>query len=252
MWNLQNKKALVTGATKGIGRAIAEELMNLGAEVWISARTLADVEAMVAEYREKGFKIFGSAADVAISEQRQELLRAIELEWGKLDILVNNAGINIRKPTLEYETSDYDRLMQVNLASVWELSRQCQPWLKESKGCIVNISSTASQRVVRTSTAAYAMSKAAVEQLTRFLAVEWGPDQIRVNAIMPWYTATPLAEAVLKDPEKKERILARTPMLRIGQPEEVARAVAFLCMPAASYITGVCMPVDGGFMALGL
>jgi Tropinone reductase 1 len=96
------------------------------------------------------------------------------------------------------------------------------------------------------------MSKAAMEQMTRFLAVEWGPHQVRVNAVLPWYTATELAEQVLKDPEKKERILERTPLLKIGQPAEVARAAAFLAMPAASYITGVCLPVDGGFLALGL
>ena len=252
MWNLNGKKALISGATKGIGRAIAEEFMNLGADVWITARTKEDVDAMVAEYREKGFNIYGTAVDISVSEGRMELMRELEFQWGKLDILINNAGINIRKSTLEYGPDDFDRIMKVNMESVWEMSRLCYPFLLETKGSVVNISSTASQRIVRTSTAAYAMSKAAVEQLTRFLAVEWGSHNIRVNAIMPWYTATPLAEQVLKDPVKKERILERTPLLRIGKPEEIARAVAFLCMPASSYITGVCLPVDGGFMALGL
>ena len=117
---------------------------------------------------------------------------------------------------------------------------------------MINVSSTASQRVVRTSTAAYAMSKAAIDQLTKFFAVEWGPDDIRVNAVLPWYTATPLVESVLSDPMKKENILSRTPLNRICLPEEVARMIAFLSMPAASYISGVCVPVDGGFSALGL
>ena len=252
MWNLQNKKVLITGATKGIGKAITEEFLSLGAHVWIVSRTEEDVKNMVAENQEKGHVILGSAMDVSNYEQMQELMRDIEYHWGALDVLVNNAGINIRKPTLEYDTEDFEQIISVNLKSVWDLSRLCFPYLKTSKGAVVNISSTASERIVRTSTAAYAMSKAGIDQLTRFLAVEWGPHQIRVNAIQPWYIATPLAEQVLKDPEKKEKILERTPLLRIGKPEEVAKAVAFLSMPASSYITGVCLPVDGGFLALGL
>lgn len=252
-WNLKNKKALVTGATKGIGRAITEELLDLGAEVWVTARTETDIQAMLQEFRSIGRPIAGCAADVGTAEGRHQLVQKIAHEWDALDLLINNAGINIRKSTLEFETEDYQRLMQVNLDSVWELSRACYPWLKTAgHPAIVNISSVASARTIRSSTAAYAMSKAAVDQLTRFLATEWGPDNIRVNAVLPWYTATPLANEVLKDEEKRERILARTPLQRIGKPEEVAQLVAFLCMPAASYITGACVPVDGGFMALGL
>lgn len=252
MWDLQNKKALISGATKGIGRAIAIEFMQLGAEVWITARTAQDINDMITEFSDLGFKIHGTAMDVADAEGRQLLLKEIDKKWGKLDILVNNAGINIRKKTLEYEKEDFDRLMSVNMTSVWEMSRLFYPYFKLSRGSIVNISSTASQRIIRTSTAAYAMSKAAVEQLTRFLAVEWGPEQVRVNAVLPWYTSTPLAEQVLQDPEKKALILDKTPMRKIGHPADIARATAFLAMPAAGHITGVCLPVDGGFLALGL
>jgi Tropinone reductase 1 len=252
MWNLENKKALISGGTKGIGRATAEEFMKLGAEVWITARTETDLNSMLEEYRSKGFKIFGTAADLSDPEQIQFLISAIKNQWNGLDILVNNAGMNIRKPTNEFSQEDFDKILKLNTTAVWQLSRLCYPWLKESKGSVVNVSSTASQRVVRTSTAAYAMSKAAIDQLTKFFAVEWGPDDIRVNAVLPWYTATPLVESVLSDPMKKENILSRTPLNRICLPEEVARLIAFLSMPAASYISGVCVPVDGGFSALGL
>lgn len=252
MWNLENKKALITGGTKGIGRSTTVEFLKLGAEVWISARTASDLDNMVKEYRSLGFKIFGTVADLSDPKQVQLLISEIKDQWNSLDILVNNAGMNIRKATQDFNIDDFESIIKLNMNAVWQLSRLCYPWLKESKGTVVNVSSTASQRVVRTSTAAYAMSKAAVDQLTRFFAVEWGPDNIRVNAVLPWYTATPLVESVLNDPLKKENILSRTPLNRICQPEEVARLIAFLNMPAASYVNGVCIPVDGGFSALGL
>ncbi len=253
MWNLNNKKVLVTGASKGIGTAIALELLTLGAEVWVNARGKEELQEMVFSLRSEGQPIYGTVADVSQTQGRQLLLDEIAQRWGGLDILVNNVGTNIRKSILDYEEVDLQQLMQTNMESVWELMRSCYPWLKASgQGVVVNISSVAAQRIVRSSTAAYAMSKAAVEQLSRFLACEWGPDNIRVNSIAPWYIATPLVEPVLNDPQRLQTILERTPLGRVGQPEEVARAVAFLCMPAASYITGVCLAVDGGFSNLGL
>lgn len=253
-WSLAGKKALITGATKGIGKAIADELVLLGAAVFLVARTTKDVQKCVEQYRRDGYEAYGMAADVSDKAQLQQLLAKIEETWGNLDILVNNAGINIRKNTLDYSTEDYQKIMDVNLKSAWELSRLCYPLLKANQqgGSIVNMSSVASLRTIRTSTAAYAMSKAAMEQMTKFMAAEWGADNIRVNAVLPWYIATPLAQEVLKDKAKHQSIIDRTPMQRVGQPAEVARTVAFLAMPAASYISGACIPVDGGFLTLGL
>ena len=119
-------------------------------------------------------------------------------------------------------------------------------------GSIINISSVSSEKIIRTSTAAYAMTKAALDQMTRFLAVEWGPDQIRVNAIQPWYIDTDLVASVLNDPQKKENIINKTPLGRVGQADEVASLASFLAMSQSSYITGTTIPVDGGFHSLGL
>jgi tropinone reductase I len=250
-WTLRGKKALITGATKGIGKAITDEFLSLGAQVMLVARSRDEVEDAVQEYMAKGYQVSGIAADVAQREGQDKILQAIKEQWNGLDVLINNVGTNIRKPTLSYPEEDFRQLMATNLESAWELSRMCYPYLKEAKGSIINLSSVSSVRAIRTSTAAYAMTKAALEGMTRFLSAEWGPDGIRVNCVLPWYTRTPLAEQVLQDEAKKQSIISRTPMGRIGEPYEVAGAVAFLAMPAAGFITGVSLPVDGGFLSLG-
>ena len=250
-WSLSGKRALITGATKGIGLAVVEEFVALNAAVFVVSRTAADVSALVARLQADGADAAGLAADLSTQAGRAALLGAVEAHWGGLDVLVNNVGTNLRRPTLEYTLDDLRTLMAINLESAWALSTAAHPWLKGG-GSIVNVSSISSQIIVQTSTAAYAMTKGAMDQMTRFFAVEWAPDGIRVNSVHPWYIRTPLAEQVLQDPDKRARIEAVTPMGRVGEPEEVARAVAFLSMAAASYITGEHLSVDGGFCRLGV
>ncbi|MEM8601207.1 MAG: SDR family oxidoreductase, partial [Bacteroidota bacterium] len=250
-WTLANTTALVTGGTQGIGRAIVEELLDLGATVLIAARTASDVEEQTSMWIAEGYDARGVVADLATPEGRASVMDAVQAEFdGHLDTLVNNVGTNLRKPTLAYTLADLRQLMAVNLESAYELTRACYPLLKATRGSVVNVSSVSTRRILATSTAAYAMTKGAMDQLTDFLAVEWGPDGIRVNAVHPWYIRTPLAEQVLKDDAKRTKIIGATPLGRVGEPEEVARAVAFLAMPAANYITGAHLVVDGAFSKL--
>jgi len=164
---------------------------------------------------------------------------------------VNNVGANVRRKTLDYSEDELRMLIETNVVSAFELCRLAHPHLSEhANAAIVNIGSVSGMTHVRTGSP-YGLTKAALTQLTRNLACEWAADGIRVNAVAPWYIRTQRTEDALADPDYLDEVLARTPLQRIGEAEEVAAAVTFLCMPAAAYITGECLAVDGGFLKYG-
>jgi Tropinone reductase 1 len=249
-WRLDGMRALVTGASSGIGLAVAREFAALGADLLLVARGREGLERAGAEV-EAGFpecSLRLLPADVSTVEGREQICSAV---GDRLQILVNNAGTNIRKRMDELTLEEYRHVQQVNLESCFDLCRLLRPaLLRGAPAAVVNNASVAGLTHLRTG-APYGMSKAAMIQLTRNLAVEWSAEGIRVNAVAPWYIRTPLAEQVLSDAAYRQDVLHRTPMGRVGEPEECARAIAFLCMPAAAYITGQCLAVDGGFSVYG-
>lgn len=248
MWNLQGKKALVTGGTKGIGLAIVKEFLSLGAEVLVVARDTKNIQGKV----KHSANLFTMEGDVTHPAFRFALLEKVKVNWGKLDLLVNNVGTNVRKKFVDYTEEEYKQLFETNLFSLTEITRLSYPFLKAAgNASVVNLASVAGSFDVQTGPP-YGMTKAAIIQFSKHLAAEWAKDGIRVNTVSPWYIQTPLTESVLSQPERLEKILARTPMNRVGQPEEVASLVAYLSMDNASYITGQNIMVDGGMSVKGL
>ncbi|MEP6632757.1 MAG: SDR family oxidoreductase [Luteimonas sp.] len=252
-WRLDGQLALVTGGSAGIGRAIARELLGFGASVLIAARDADALELARDELSEEfpDGDIRALVGDVVDDEQRREMLDWVEDRGDGLNILVNNAGGNRSKPANDYAEDEWREIFEVNVFAAFELSRCAHPLLtKHAASSIVNVGSVSGLTHVR-SGAPYGMSKAALHQMTRNLAVEWAEDGVRVNAVAPWYIRTRRTTAKLADPDYLDEVLLRTPVGRVGEPEEVAAAVAFLCLPAASYITGECIAVDGGFLRYG-
>ncbi|HUB61844.1 MAG TPA: SDR family oxidoreductase [Puia sp.] len=245
-WNLKGRRALVTGGSKGIGKAIVNEFLELGAEVLFTARHAADVAAVEQELLQMGHPVHGVVADVAVEQDRKKLLEWIGRQWGFLDVLVNNAGMNIRKRAADYTEEEYRKVLEIDLIGAFELCRAFQPFLQKGHNAsVINIASVAGSFDLYTG-APYGMAKAGLIQLTRHLAVEWGRYPIRVNTVSPWFTATPLVEGILGEPRHSEAITSKTPLRRVAQPSEVAAAVAFLAMDKSSYITGHNLSVDGG------
>jgi NAD(P)-dependent dehydrogenase (short-subunit alcohol dehydrogenase family) len=239
------RTAIVTGGGSGIGFAIAEKFVQNNIHTIIVGRD----ERKLSEARQKlGELCEPIPCDLSQLSKIPELVASILERHGRIDVLVNNAGINMKRAFTEVTDEDFQKIIQTNLCSVFTISREVVKCMLEKsvKGSIINISSMASQYGLPY-VIAYTASKSAIEGMTRAMATELSPKGIRVNCIAPGFVETEMsAKALNNDPERKSKVMGRTPMGHMGQPADVADAAVFLTSDAAKYITGVVLPVDGG------
>ncbi|XP_041026419.1 tropinone reductase homolog At2g29360-like isoform X2 [Juglans microcarpa x Juglans regia] len=251
-WSLKGKTALVTGGTKGIGYAIVEELAGLGAEVHTCSRNQTELNERVREWELKGFKVTSSVCDLTSRSQREKLIETVSSVFGgRLDIFVNNAAAWMLKDAIQHTLEDYSAVMGANVESPYHLCQLSHPLLKASgAGSIVFVSSIAGV-IALPKVSGYAASKGAINQLTKNLACEWAKDHIRSNAVAPWAVRTRDIPPDALRSAGYENTISRTPLGRLAEPNEVSTVVAFLCLPAASYVTGQVICVDGGYTVTG-
>lgn len=251
-FSLEGKVALVTGASRGIGRSIALALADAGAAVVPVARTVAALEEVAAEVQRGGGRATPVEMDVTLPESVERGVAEAQRAFGRVDVVVNNAGLPYYGPTEEMGVQDWERILAVNLSSVFLVSRAAAPHLfATGGGSIVNVGSidslTGMDRM-----AAYCAAKSGVVGLTKALAAEWARQRVRVNCICPGAVATEMTERVRNAPDSEfhRHLMDHTPLRRFAEPEEMVGAVIFLASDAASYVTGAVLSVDGGFSAV--
>ncbi|WP_343532818.1 SDR family oxidoreductase [Pedobacter sp.] len=239
-----NKIAIVTGGASGLGLAITSKLVANNIHVIMIGRNENQLKAQAGVL---GKLVSYYVADLSNTAQIPALIENIYTTYGKIDILVNNAGINLKKPFVEVTDEDFFNIIQTNLLAVFSISREVvKKMLLEGSGVIVNISSMAAQYGIP-KVIAYSAAKTGVEGMTRAMATELSPMGIRINCVAPGFIKTAMsAKALDSDPERKQKVFSRTPMGHMGEPNDIAEAVYYLCSDHSKYVTGVVLPIDGG------
>ena len=247
---LAERVALITGASRGIGRGIAVGLAQAGASVALVGREAATLEATARELSAWAPRVLALPADVAEVERLPDLVAATVEQFGRLDILVTAAGGILRQPAVTVTETDWDALMGVNLkAMFFSCQAAARVMIPQGGGKIINIASLGST-VGNSSSVVYGASKGGVAQLTKSLALEWAPHNIQVNAIGPGFITTDMTGPLFADAERHRRILEHIPMNRLGTPADLAGAAVFLAAPASDYVTGQVLYVDGGYLTV--
>lgn len=248
-FRLDGDVAIVTGASRGLGLAMAEALAEAGSNVVLAARDEETLETVAKGIRSLGVKALVVPTDVANENELDRLVERTVEDFGRIDILVNNAGATVRRPAMDFSIEDWDKVIAVNLRSVFLLSQKVARVMAPlGGGRIINVASMTSEVGVPT-IPPYAASKGGIRQLTKALAVEWAKHNIRVNAVGPGFMHTDMTEPLYQDPERHDKIINRVAIKRWGKPEDLKGAVVYLASKASEYVTGHILYVDGGYLA---
>jgi dehydrogenase/reductase SDR family protein 4 len=251
LFDLSGKVALITGATRGIGKSIAEELARAGAKVAICSRKAEACEATKNELRQNGFDVLAKPCNVSRKEELQALVDATAAKWGRLDIVVANAAANpYYGPLTEISDDAFDKIIANNLKSVLWLAGMTLPGMAAHGGGSFILVGSIGGILANSVIGAYGISKAAGHHLVRNLAAEWGPKNVRVNAIAPGLVKTEFARALWEDEKRRTERIAATPLRRLGEPRDIGGIAVFLASPASAFITGQCIVADGGVTIL--
>ena len=248
-YDLKDKVALVTGAGRGIGRAVALGLAECGAKVVLVSRTKEELDRVVDEIKQNGGEAYAQVADLMVSEQIDALVEATLKAYNSIDILINNAATSIMVPLMDLREDGWDKIFTINCKAVFLLSRAAaRTMAAKGRGRIVNISTVGAVRG-GAGISAYHTSKAALSMLTKCMAVEWASLKINVNAVGPGLVKTAFSQALWENPEVEKFVAAKIPKGRLAEPEDIVGAVLFLCSEDSAYITGETIYVDGGTLA---
>jgi gluconate 5-dehydrogenase len=249
LFDLSGRTALVTGSSRGLGRAIAEGLAMAGAKLIVNGVDPTRVETAVADLRAAGYSAEGSAFDVTDEAGIVEAFNRFDADGIEVDILVNNAGIQLRKPLVEFTSAEWRKVIETNLTSAFVIGREAaKRMIPRQRGKIVNIGSLASE-LARPTVGPYTAAKGGIKNLTRSMAVEWAASGIQANAIGPGYMLTDMNEALVNNPDFNGWLMSRIPSKRWGRPDELVGAAVFLASAASDYVNGQIIYVDGGMLA---